>query len=282
MEDESDRSSQVSQGLPIGRCMSSATCPRSSDSGRCAFVRSVLGEVEFHARELCAHAGPIAADLGTDHRGRAAVLQPARDGRVVDEGRQAVKVMRQSGRRFRSSEVRLCPSLNACGPAKRWSQLVLPQRIGNWSLGTFEQRLLKAGGRVVKRARYYWLLLAEGDLRRRMFGAIPRSVVALPVLRRAAWLWRKADLRTSIRWRGTETRRRTERFVRFLGVVAIHPRIPRLPCAPASGVRTTSRSAATRTAGSSVPTPTARCTSTCGAGTKRRKRGNVLSVAAHR
>ena len=31
-------------------------------------------------------------------------------------------------------------------------------------------RLMKTGGRLVKHARYYWLLLAEGHLNRRLFG----------------------------------------------------------------------------------------------------------------
>jgi hypothetical protein len=32
--------------------------------------------------------------------------------------------------------------------------------------------LMKTGGRVVKHARYYWLLLAEGHLNRKLFGAM--------------------------------------------------------------------------------------------------------------
>ena len=37
---------------------------------------------------------------------------------------------------------------------------VLPKRIVNWSLTSLQQRLVKTGGRLVKHARYYWLLLA--------------------------------------------------------------------------------------------------------------------------
>ncbi len=33
------------------------------------------------------------------------------------------------------------------------------------SLTSLQQRLVKTGGRLVKHARYYWLLLAERDLR---------------------------------------------------------------------------------------------------------------------
>jgi hypothetical protein len=35
-----------------------------------------------------------------------------------------------------------------------------------------QQRLVKTGGRLVKHARYYWLLLAESHLIRRLFGAM--------------------------------------------------------------------------------------------------------------
>jgi hypothetical protein len=52
---------------------------------------------------------------------------------------------------------------------------VLLTRIGNWSLTSLQQRLVKTGGRVVKHARYYWLLWAESHLTRRLFGAICRK-----------------------------------------------------------------------------------------------------------
>ena len=38
-----------------------------------------------------------------------------------------------------------------------------------------------ARGRLVKHARYYCLLLAEGHLTRRLFGAMLRRIWALPV-----------------------------------------------------------------------------------------------------
>ena len=43
--------------------------------------------------------------------------------------------------------------------------------------GSFE----KTGGRLIKHARYYWLLLAESHLTRRLFGAMLRRIWALPV-----------------------------------------------------------------------------------------------------
>jgi hypothetical protein len=39
----------------------------------------------------------------------------------------------------------------------------------------------QVGGRLVKHARYYWLLLAKGYLHRRLFGHILQRIWALPV-----------------------------------------------------------------------------------------------------
>ena len=46
----------------------------------------------------------------------------------------------------------------------------------------FHQRLVKTGGRLVKHARYYWLLLAESHLTRRLFASMLGRIdeLALP------------------------------------------------------------------------------------------------------
>jgi hypothetical protein len=62
-----------------------------------------------------------------------------------------------------------------------WRRLVLPKRIENWSLTSLQQRLVKTGGRLIRHARYYWLLLAESHLTRRLFGVMVRRIAALPV-----------------------------------------------------------------------------------------------------
>jgi hypothetical protein len=36
-----------------------------------------------------------------------------------------------------------------------WRRMALPKGIGNWSLTSLQQRLVKTGGRLVKHARYY-------------------------------------------------------------------------------------------------------------------------------
>jgi hypothetical protein len=62
-----------------------------------------------------------------------------------------------------------------------WRRVVLPKRIDHWSLTSLQQRLVKTGGRLVKHARYYWLLLAESHLTRRLFGAMMGRIARLPV-----------------------------------------------------------------------------------------------------
>jgi hypothetical protein len=58
---------------------------------------------------------------------------------------------------------------------------VLPKKIDTWSPTSLQQRLVKTGGRLVKHARYYCLLLAESHLTRRLFGIIVRRIEAVPV-----------------------------------------------------------------------------------------------------
>jgi len=94
---------------------------------------------------------------------------------------QATHWMRLSCHRFRANEVRLQLSVLAFNLGNLWRRLVLPKRIDTWSLTSLQQRLVKTGGRLVKHARYYWLLLAESHLTRRLFGAMLRLIWALPV-----------------------------------------------------------------------------------------------------
>ncbi len=81
--------------------------------------------------------------------GGGAVLQQTRDIGAMDQGKKAVKMTRLSCHRFRSNEVRLWLSVIAYNLGNLWRRLVLPQRIGNWSLTSLQQRLVKTGGRLV-------------------------------------------------------------------------------------------------------------------------------------
>jgi hypothetical protein len=99
----------------------------------------------------------------------------------IREGKQAVKITRLSCHRFRANEARLWLSIIAHNLGNLWRRLAVPARIDTWSLTSLQQRLMKTGGRLVKHARYYWLMLAEGHLTPRLFGAIVRRLETLSV-----------------------------------------------------------------------------------------------------
>jgi hypothetical protein len=99
----------------------------------------------------------------------------------IKESKQAVKVTRLSCHRFRSNEVRLWLSVIAYNLGNLWRRLALPKKIENWSLTSLQQRLVKTGGRLAKHARYYWLMLAESHLTRRLFVSMIRRIDALAV-----------------------------------------------------------------------------------------------------
>ena len=53
--------------------------------------------------------------------------------------------------------------------------------IEDWSLTNLQQWLVKTGSRLIKHARYYWRLLAERHLTRRLFVSMLRRIVGLPL-----------------------------------------------------------------------------------------------------
>ena len=145
-------------------------------------ARRVVAKVEFHCGELFPRVGFIVTNLETSSR--AVVRFYNKRGTAeqwIKEGKQAVKMTRLSCHRFRSNEVRLWLSLIAYNLGNLWRRLALPARIDNWSLASLQRRLVKTGGRLVKRARYYLLLRAESHLTRRLFGSVVRRIEARPV-----------------------------------------------------------------------------------------------------
>jgi hypothetical protein len=59
-------------------------------------------------------------------------------------------------------------------------RLALPTQVATLSLTSLQQRLVKTGGRLIRHARYYWLLLTESHLARRLFGSMLRGIATLP------------------------------------------------------------------------------------------------------
>ena len=151
-------------------------------AARWSRARRVVAKVEFHFGELFPRVGFIVTNFQTSSR--AVVRFYNKRGTAeqwIKEGKQAVAMTRLSCHRFRANEVRLWLSVIAYNLGNLWRRLALPAAVANWSLTSLQQRLVKTGGRLIKHARYYWLLLAESHLTRRLFGGMLQRIVTLPV-----------------------------------------------------------------------------------------------------
>src|SRR6202795_676322 len=124
-------------------------------------ARRVVAKVEFHVGELFPRVGFIVTNLGLPSR--AIVRFYNKRGTAeqwIKEGKQAVKMTRLSCHRFRSNEVRLWLTIIAYNLGNLWRRLALPQRIGNWSLTSLQQRLVKTAADCWNTpviTGYYWL-----------------------------------------------------------------------------------------------------------------------------
>ncbi len=143
--------------------------------------RRVVAKVEHHVGELFPRVGFIVTNRQLPDR--AVVRFYNKRGTAeqwIKEGKQAARWTRLSCHRLRANEVRLQLSVLAYNLLNLWRRLVLPTRIDHWSLTSLQQRLVKTGGRLVRHARYDWLLLAESHLTRRLFGSMLGRIWALP------------------------------------------------------------------------------------------------------
>ena len=144
--------------------------------------RRIVAKVEHHRGELFPRVGFIVTNLSLPSRSVVRFYNKRGTAEQwIKEGKQATHWTRLSCHRFRANQVRLQLSVLAYNLGNLWRRLVLPTRIDRWSLTSLQQRLVKTGGRLVKHARYYWLLLAESHLTRRLFGSMLRRIWALPV-----------------------------------------------------------------------------------------------------
>ena len=144
--------------------------------------RRIVAKVEHHRGELFPRVGFIVTSMVLPRRSVVRFYNKRGTAEQwIKEGKQATHWTRLSCHRFRANEVRLQRSVLADNLGNLWRRLILPPGIKRWSLTSLQQRLVKTGGRLVKHARYYWLLLAEGHLNRRLFGEMLRRIWARPV-----------------------------------------------------------------------------------------------------
>ena len=145
-------------------------------------ARRIVAQVEHHQGELFPRVGFIVTSMSLPSRSVVRFYNKRGTAEQwIKEGKQATHWTRLSCHRFRANEVRLQLSVLAYNLGNLWRRLGLPRRIKSWSLTSLQHRLMKTGGRLVKHARYYWLMLAEGHLNRRLFGDMLRRIWALPV-----------------------------------------------------------------------------------------------------
>jgi len=143
--------------------------------------RRIVAKVEHHAGELFPRVGFIVTNMSLPSRSQVRFYNKRGTAEQwIKEGKQATSWTRLSCHRFRSNEVRLQLAVLAYNLGNLWRRLGLPRRIKSWSLTSLQHRLMKAGGRLVKHARYYWLLLAEGHLNRLLFSEMLAKLAALP------------------------------------------------------------------------------------------------------
>jgi hypothetical protein len=140
----------------------------------------VIAKVEHHLGELFPRVGFIVTSLtGTNRAVVRFYNQRGTAEQWIKGGKAATHWTRLSCHRFRADEVRLLLGVIAYNLGNLLRRLVLPLAIQSWSLTSLQQRLFKAGGRLIRHARYCVLQLAEGHLTRRLFRQILRRIERL-------------------------------------------------------------------------------------------------------
>ena len=72
--------------------------------------------------------------------------------------------------------MRLNLFIMAYNPGNIFRTLALPETIKSWSLCTIQLKLIKLGGRLIKHARYYYVLLAETTINEQLWKGIIQKI----------------------------------------------------------------------------------------------------------
>ncbi|MFH1227336.1 MAG: transposase [Planctomycetota bacterium] len=94
----------------------------------------------------------------------------------IKEGKYALNWTRLSCQRFVENETRLKLFIMAYNLGNFLRTLVLPEGIKHWSLRSIQLKLIKIGGRLIKHARYYCLLLAETMINHKIFSGLLNNI----------------------------------------------------------------------------------------------------------
>ena len=142
--------------------------------------RRIVAKIEHHQGELFPRVGFIVTNLKWNnktvvkfynHRGTCE--------QWIKEGKYALNWTRLSCQRFKENEARLKLFILAYTLGNIFRTLALPEKIRSWSLRTIQLKLIKIGGRLIRHARYYYLLLAEATINEHLWKSIMQKISGL-------------------------------------------------------------------------------------------------------
>jgi hypothetical protein len=142
--------------------------------------RRVVAKVEWHLGELFPRVGFIITN--TARRSRNVVgfyNQRGTAEQRIKEWKGALKGTRLSCRSFDANAVRLQLHALAYNLGNFLRTLAIPEAIGEWSLTSLREKLIKIGAKVVSHGRYVTFQMAEVAIPRKLFAAIMQRIAAL-------------------------------------------------------------------------------------------------------
>ena len=143
-------------------------------------ARRVVVKIEHHPGEFFPRIGYIVTSLNwTNKRIVRFYNKRGTCEQWIKEGKYALNWTRLSCQKFMENEVRLKLFIMAYNMGNIFRTLVLPEEIGNWSLRTIQLKLIKIGGRLIKHARYYYMLLAEVSIKEGLWRSIMSNISQL-------------------------------------------------------------------------------------------------------
>jgi hypothetical protein len=143
-------------------------------------ARRVVVKIEHHPGEFFPRIGYIVASLNwTNKRVVKFYNKRGTCEQWIKEGKYALNWTRLSCQGFMENEVRLKLFIMAYNMGNIFRTLVLPEEISTWSLRTIQLKLIKIGGRLIKHARYYYMLLAEVTIKEWLWESIMNRISQL-------------------------------------------------------------------------------------------------------
>ena len=143
-------------------------------------ARRIIAKIEQYPDELFPRVGFIVTSLGwQDKKVVKFYNKRGTCEQWIKEGKYALNWTKLSCQRFVENEARLKLFIMAYNLGNFLRTLALPEGIKHWSLRSVQLKLIKIGARLIKHARYYWLLLAETSITEKIFSGLMNNIKRL-------------------------------------------------------------------------------------------------------